>query len=240
MKVIEVSNLTFGYEEEPVLMDVNFFIEEGEFVTIVGPNGGGKTTLIKLMCGLLTPWSGKISIYGKSPKENSHLIGYVPQQNLLDRRFPITVEEVVLLGRIKPFGWYTNKDRKIVREVLERVGLWEARKEQFSSLSGGQMQRVLIARSLASEAPILFLDEPSANIDSENEKQLSMILSDLKKDHTIVVVTHDTGFVDMITDRVLCVQRTVREHSFVDDGLSCNYGYPKHYAHVKHDTLIKR
>jgi zinc transport system ATP-binding protein len=240
MKVIEVSNLTFGYEEEPVLIDVNFFIEEGDFVTIVGPNGGGKTTLIKLMCGLLTPWSGKISIYGKSPKENSHLIGYVPQQNLLDRRFPITVEEVVLIGRVKPFVWYTNRDRKIVREVLERVGLWEARKKQFSSLSGGQMQRVLIARALASEAPILFLDEPSTNIDSKNEKQLSMILSDLKKDHTIVVVTHDTGFVDMITDRVLCVQRTVFEHSFVDDGLSCNYGYPKHYAHVKHDTLIKR
>jgi len=104
MKVIEVIGLTFGYDDEPVLQDVSFSIDEGEFVTIVGPNGGGKTTLLRLMCGLLEPWEGEIRIYGKSPKENGHLIGYVPQQNILDRRFPITVKEVVLLGRVGLLG----------------------------------------------------------------------------------------------------------------------------------------
>jgi len=240
MKVIEVTDLTFGYDDKPVLQDVSFSIEEGEFVTIVGPNGGGKTTLLRLMCGLLKPWKGEIRIYGKSPKENGHLIGYVPQQNILDRSFPITVEEVVFLGRVRTFGWFTRKDYEAVEKALKEVGLWEFRDREFSSLSGGQMQRVLIARALASEAHILFLDEPISNVDAESERQLSGILAELKKNHTILVVTHDTAFVDRITDRVLCIERTVREHCVIDDGKSSEYGYPGIYLHVDHTTVIKR
>ena len=236
VKAIEVNQLSFGYGEGPILRDVSFSVEEGEFVTIVGPNGGGKTTLLRLMTGLLIPWSGSVRIYGKSPRENGHLIGYVPQQMLLDRRFPITVEEVVLSGRLKPWGWYSQRDREIAHEALDRVGLSEMRKRQFSQLSGGQMQRMLIARALASEAALLFLDEPAASIDDESEQQLSAILAELKKNHTIVVVTHDTGFVDMITDRVLCIHQTICEHVSVDDGVSQKYGYAAGYVHIRHDT----
>ncbi len=232
---IEVNHLSFGYAERPVINDVSFSLAEGEFVTLVGPNGGGKTTLLKLLLGLVQPWSGSILIYGQPHLEQRHLIGYVPQHGLFDRQFPMTVEEMVLQGRLKRWGWYTAEDQKRALEALEKVGLLHLRKEMFAHLSGGQLQRILIARALASEAKILFLDEPSASIDSESEEKLFALLSTLKGEKTILLVTHDTGFVNTITDRVLCIHQTLCEHSVPtssDD--SPAYGYPESYHKLSH------
>ncbi|MFN4216546.1 MAG: metal ABC transporter ATP-binding protein [Brevinematales bacterium] len=236
--VLEVKELSFGYTDVFVLENVNFKVREGEFVTIVGPNGGGKTTLLKLLLGLLHPWKGEIFVYGKPHEEQKHLMGYVPQHGVFDRQFPLTVEGMVLQGRIKPFGWYSREDRKKVDEVLEKVGLLALKKEPFSHLSGGQLQRVLIARAMVSEAPLLFLDEPSASIDSESERQLFDLLLALKGEKTILLVTHDTGFVHTITDRVLCIHRGICEHPFeVSQKGSGFYGYGPKYGRVYHDQL---
>lgn len=236
--VLEVRDLSFGYTDVPVLEGVSFGVREGEFVTIVGPNGGGKTTLLRLLLGLLRPWGGTISVYGKPPEEQRRLMAYVPQHGVFDRQFPLTVEEMVLQGRIKPWGWYTREDKKRVDEVLEKVGLLDLKKESFSHLSGGQLQRALIARAMVSEALLLFLDEPSASIDSESEKQLFDLLQALKGEKTILLVTHDTGFVHTITDRVLCIHRGLCEHPFeVSHEVSAFHGYGPEYGRVYHDQV---
>ncbi|MCX7883030.1 MAG: metal ABC transporter ATP-binding protein [Brevinematales bacterium] len=235
-EVIRVEGLSFGYTDVALLKDVSFFIREGEFVTIVGPNGGGKTTLLRLLLGLLCPWEGSITIYGRPHAEQRHLMGYVPQHGVFDRAFPMTVEEMVLQGRIRPWGWYSRQDKKKVAQVLDQVGLSSLKKVSFSSLSGGQLQRALIARALVSEAPILLLDEPSASIDSESEKQLFSLLQSLKGQKTIILVTHDTGFVHKITDRVLCIHRGVCEHPFeVSGGLAAGHGYGPEYGVIHHE-----
>ncbi|URA09173.1 metal ABC transporter ATP-binding protein [Thermospira aquatica] len=234
---IEVKNLSFGYAEKPIVNNVSFSINEGEFVTLVGPNGGGKTTLLRLLLGLLQPWSGSILIYGQPNIKQRQIIGYVPQSGIFDRQFPLTVEEMVLQGRLKPWGWYTDKDKKCALEALDKVGLLHLQKETFSHLSGGQLQRVLIARALASEARILFLDEPSASIDSESEEKLFSLLSTLKREKTILLVTHDTGFINTITDRVLCIHQTLCEHDIPTSGDdSSTYGYSTTYHKLSHNN----
>jgi len=236
---LEVAGLSFGYTDQVILEDVSFTLREGEFVTLVGPNGGGKTTLLRLLLGLLKPWTGEIRVYGRSLEEQKHLMGYVPQHGIFDRKFPLTVEEMVLHGRVKPFGWYSREDRARVWQALEQVGLREYAHHSFSALSGGQLQRALIARALVSEASLLFLDEPSASIDSESEKQLFALLRSLKGEKTILLVTHDTAFVNTITDRVLCIHRTLCEHPFDSHKASDEgYGYREDYGRIHHEKSI--
>ena len=210
---ISFSNVNFGYDSSPVLEDVNFVINGGDFVSILGPNGGGKTTLAKLMLGLYIPNSGKILIHGKSPVQMRDRIGYVPQYSLFDPNFPVSVRDVVLMGRIKNFiVRYSKEDIKQADKAMERVGICELKTNPYSALSGGQRQRVLIARALATNPGILLMDEPTANVDAAIEYKMSTMLNDLKKKMTVLLITHDLGFVSELVNKVVCVNKKVHIH----------------------------
>lgn len=233
--LIDAKEITFAYDAENIISSADFHIHRNDVITVVGPNGGGKTTLLKLIMGQLKPGRGKISLNG----ERARMFGYVPQYSTMDPAYPITVFEVVLSGRIKSFGFYSSADKKAAREALEAVGLQELGRMSFFELSGGQRQRVLIARALATDPEILILDEPTANIDAEAEKQLNILLKKLSADHTIILVTHDLGFVDEMTTRVFCVNRTVKEHPVdsLDDSLIASaYGRQMKVVRHEHDA----
>ncbi len=211
---IEIQGVSFCYDERQILEDVNLTIWPNDSVCVVGPNGGGKTTLIKLIIGLLTPDTGTITIFGKPPDEAHRLISYVPQFAQYDRQFPISVQEVVCMGRLgNSFtGRYSQDDKEKTLEALDEVGLTDLIDRSFSALSGGQRQRVLIARALASGGEILILDEPTANIDRESEAQFFDLLRGLNKRMTIMMVTHDVGFASSFFNRIACVNREVIIH----------------------------
>ena len=205
----------FAYNGSEVLHDVDLVIEDRDFVCVVGPNGGGKTTLLKLMLGLLTPTRGRVRMYGRPPDEARPRMGYMPQYTSLDLQFPVTVMEVVLMGRLRagwPPGFYTRADRDKSAHALDQVGLYDLRRRPFSELSGGQRQRVLIARALASEPALLLLDEPMANLDVQVEITLRDLLAQLNATMTVITVTHDLGFVAEVVKRVVCVNREVTTH----------------------------
>jgi len=212
---IEARGVAFSYNGAPVLQDVSFTVQRSEFVSILGPNGGGKTTLLKLLLGLLTPDAGTIRIFGEPPERVRHLIGYVPQHFQYDASFPVLVQDVVLMGRLGggfTVGRFKRKDRDEAMLALREVGLYDMRTKRFSELSGGQRQRILIARALASSPQMLFLDEPTANIDAAVEKNLASLLHELNKRMTIIMVTHDVAFISTHVKRVVCVNRIVAEH----------------------------
>lgn len=204
--VLEFDQVAFSYEMVPVLDSASFHIHEGEFVALVGPNGAGKSTVLKLVLGLIEPSSGKVRLYDAPPKIGRDRIGYVPQHADYDPTFPISVEEVVRMGRIKPFmRSYTAEDLQAVTQALENMELTDLARRPYHALSGGQRRRVLVARALSAHPDMLILDEPTSNMDAESESRLFSSLGSLKGNTTILIVTHDTGFVSSLTDRVLCV-----------------------------------
>jgi len=212
---IEASSVSFKYETQWVLLNVSFQIPAQTITCIVGPNGGGKTTLLKICLGLLKPQSGTVRVLGQMPEKTRIQIGYTPQHSLYDHLFPITVEEVVAMGRLSSnhlFKRISKQDRAAVLQALDQVHLTDSLKKPFQSLSGGQRQRVLIARALACEPQILCLDEPTANVDPKVEDQLLTTLNQLKSSMTIVLVSHDLGFVASVVDQVLCVNQTLQLH----------------------------
>lgn len=233
--LIKAEHLSFAYELENIIEDADFAINRNDVITVVGPNGGGKTTLLRVIMGQLKPQSGQIIANG----DRARMFGYVPQYSTMDPAYPITVFEVVLSGRIKSFGFYNKKDKAAAADALEAVGLSHIDNKSFFELSGGQRQRVLIARALATDPEILILDEPTANIDADAEKQLNTLLKKLSADHTIILVTHDLGFVNEMTTRVLCVNRRVKEHPVdsLDDGLIAS-AYGRQVKVVRHEHEI--
>jgi zinc transport system ATP-binding protein len=204
--ICEVENLTFAYKSgEPVIIDANFSIEEREFVAVIGPNGGGKTTLLKLLLGFLKPQKGEIKL---EKKKDGASIAYVPQTLFADRAFPITVSELVLTGRLSCLPWwgfYSKADRKKAEEAIEICGLGSIRDATFGQLSGGQTQRALIARAIVSDPDILLLDEPLAHLDSQSEEDLLKLILELKGRRTIMMVTHDIRAIITNVHKVLCV-----------------------------------
>ncbi len=216
--VIEVRNVSFSYQATPVLEDVNLTIYDRESVCIVGPNGGGKTTLLRLLLGQLQPTQGEILVFGLPPEQARLRIGYMPQRSQYDPLFPVTVLDVVLMGRLgQPgvfgwLGWYGASDRRAAREALEQVHMADLAGRPFVALSGGQRQRVLIARALCCEPELLLLDEPTANVDSLVEARLFDELRQLGQRMTIVLVSHDLGFVTNLVQRVICVNRRAVAH----------------------------
>ena len=213
--IIRLKDLSFAYGNGPVLEDVTFSVAPLDYVSIVGPNGGGKTTLLKLMLGLLKPTSGIIRIFGRSPEQARPLIGYVPQQFQFDPKFPVRVIDVVLMGRLNKgarIGGYRQADQKTAMNALQEMDLADYARRHFSELSGGQRQRVLIARALASEPQLLMLDEPTANIDVGAQNELYEYLQKINQRMTVVVVTHDASFVAAFVKSVLCVNRRVVKH----------------------------
>lgn len=211
--VIQFSGVAFSYGSVPVLENVNFHVHRGEFIALVGPNGAGKSTILKLLLALEEPGKGTIQILGKSPEEGRSRIGYVPQHTDYDKSFPISVYEVIRMGRLQPLkrGW-SKVDELAVQRAMEQVEILDLARRPYGALSGGQRRRVLVARALAAEPDILVLDEPTANMDAESEERLYKTLGQLKGKTTILIVTHDTEFVSALTDRVLCIgERTGAE-----------------------------
>jgi zinc transport system ATP-binding protein len=211
--VIQFNQVAFSYSTVPVLENVNFHVHRGEFIALVGPNGAGKSTILKLLLGLEQAGKGNIEVLGKEPKESRSRIGYVPQHADFDKSFPISVYEVIRMGRLKPIGRAWNKDdEQAVQKAMEQVEILDLARRPYGALSGGQRRRVLVARALAAEPEILVLDEPTANMDAESEERLFKTLGQLKGKTTILIVTHDTEFVSALTDRVLCIgERTGSE-----------------------------
>ncbi len=213
--LIEVRDMSFHYRaEEVVLAHVNLAIGDGDAVCLVGPNGGGKSTLLKLLLGIYAPVAGSIAIAGKTPEAARLEIGYVPQYFKLDEHFPISVLEVVLMGRLRPrWSWrYSRQDRVRAARALAEVDLAGWEKRTFPTLSGGLRQRVLIARALAAEPRILLLDEPLSNLDPEAQRHFYGLLKDLRHRLTILMVSHDRELVSDLFDYAVCVDRHVHVH----------------------------
>ncbi|MFZ0254577.1 MAG: ABC transporter ATP-binding protein [Gammaproteobacteria bacterium] len=216
--ILELEHVSFSYPGagSAVLDDVSLCVPPGEFLGIVGPNGGGKSTLLKLILGLFEPASGRVSVNGHTPAQARQQMGYVPQTTTFLRDFPISVEEVVLLGRLgrtRLLGGYTARDRRIAQQAMEKTEMLALRCQPLGNLSGGQLQRALIARALASEPEVLILDEPTANIDLRGERDIFDLLKALQSKQTIIVVSHDIAFISKYVTRVACLNRTLICHS---------------------------
>ncbi len=240
--VISFQDVSFSYNGQTVLEQVTFNVEERDLICIVGPNGGGKTTLLKLMLGLIKPDTGVVLVNGEPPGNSRRRIGYMPQYVHHDPQFPVTVMDIVLMGRLGQsglhgfFGWRTKTDRASALDALRRVGMEGYRDHPISELSGGQRQRVLIARALASEPELLLLDEPTANVDALAESRFIEILKELNLRMTILMVSHDLGFVSDVVERVICVNQRVHLHptSEVTDEMIRNI-YGADIRLVRHD-----
>lgn len=213
MNAVELTELYFQYPGVPVFQGVSLAIPRGGLTQIVGPNGGGKTTLARLLLGLLKPHSGTVRIFGQAPADAQQRSGYVPQHSLYDPQFPAIVSEVVLTGRLTGrFGLYSREDRAAAERVLEELDIADIRKRTFSELSGGQRQRVLLARALVSDPELLILDEPTANIDRGSARRLEGLVATLKQRLDVLLITHDFDFLSDQVDRVMCVNRAVHVH----------------------------
>jgi zinc transport system ATP-binding protein len=206
--VLQFENVSFSYNNFKVFDSIQFHIHEGEFVALSGANGTGKTTILKLILGLENPETGSISLLGNNPCKVRDRVGYVPQLSSFDRAFPISVKDVVKMGRLCPLSRrFSKEDQQAVNDAIHHVDIADLANRSYTALSGGQRRRVLVARALAAKPDFLILDEPTANMDAESEDRLYKTLDSLKRKTTILIVTHDTGFVSSLTDRVLCLEK---------------------------------
>ncbi len=240
--VIVLDRVGFRYDELPVLEDICLTVRQKDFLGIVGPNGSGKSTLLKLILGLLSPQQGRIEVFGADPVDSRLRIGYVPQFATFDRNFPITVLDTVLQGRlgISPalFG-YRRADREGARRALAEVDILELQQRPLTALSGGQLQRVLIARALACRPEVLILDEPTAHIDPRVEEGVFELLKRLNERMTVIVVSHDVGFITRYITRVACLNRRLVCHPATElTGKMIEELYGGPLKLVRHDTVI--
>jgi len=241
--VITLEDVGFGYDELPVLQNISLSIERREFLGIVGPNGGGKSTLLKLILGLLVPREGRISVFGKPPTQARQRLGYVPQFATFERTFPISVRDTVLQGRLgktRPIFGYRAVDRETAERAMSEADILDLQHRPLAELSGGQRQRVLIARALASDPEVLILDEPTANVDPRVEAGVFELLKRLNERVTVIVVSHDIGFISKYITRVACLNRRLVCHTtsmISGDLIQELYGTPMQMVH--HHTVIK-
>ncbi|BAY07365.1 metal ABC transporter ATP-binding protein [Calothrix sp. NIES-2098] len=214
-EVISIQDLWAGYDHQPVLEDINLSVKELDFIGLIGPNGSGKTTLFKVLLGLLVPMRGEVRIMGMSVKKGRRYLGYVPQAVEFDRAFPISVWDVVLLGRLgkrRLLQRYTEKDNEYVAKALSNVEMLHLRDRALGELSGGQRKRVYIARALAAEPQILLLDEPMAGIDPHVETHIYDLLKQLNQYMTILMISHDIGAIASCVKTVGCLNRRLYYH----------------------------
>lgn len=209
---VELENVSFSFNKALVLEKVNLTIDKGDFIGVVGPNGGGKTTLLKLIIGLLSPQKGSVKVLGKKPEEVRSKIGYVPQSSNLDKNFPITLFQLVLLGAISKgslLGSYPKYIKEKAKDLLQKMDLYHLKDRPFGQLSGGETQRALIARSLICDPEILVLDEPTSNIDVSAEKKVFDLILQNRDDRTIIMVSHDLEVIIEYVKNVVFVKKSV-------------------------------
>ena len=214
-EVVKLEGVWVQYNGVPILEGINLAIEQDDFLGIIGPNGGGKTTLLKVILGLISPSRGKVSVLGKPPEKSRSNIGYVPQHNLFDRDFPINVWDVVLMGRYGKSGLfrrYSSEDRRATQDALQTVGMLDYKDRQMGKLSGGELQRIFIARALVAEPRLLLLDEPTASVDPAMQTDFYELLEKLKKQMAIVLVSHDISAVSIYVDKLACLNRQLHYH----------------------------
>ena len=219
-EIIKIRNLNFSYDKQVVLEGINLDYSSDEFLAIIGPNGGGKSTLLKLILGLLKPQSGEIKLFGKEPSEVSKFIGYVPQNFLSNQSFPMMVLEVVLMGLIdkKIFGFYSRAEKQMALAALEKVGMKEFASARIGELSGGQRQRVYIARALCANAKVLVLDEPTASIDTKGQAEIYEILKKINASGVgVVLVSHDLNIVLNYATKIAYVSKNLHIHKTHED-----------------------
>ena len=215
MTIVEIKDLDFAYNGETVLENVNLSVRQRDFMAIIGPNGGGKTTLLKLVLGLLTPVKGTVRVDGRSPQKASRCIGYVPQDVHINRSFPITVIDVVLMGNLDPnkrLSRRSSANRRDGLATLERMEMAAHADKKIGMLSGGQRQRVFIARALMSRPKLLLLDEPTASIDTKGQADFYRLLRELNQDMTVLVVSHDLLVISRYVKSVACVNKKLHYH----------------------------
>jgi zinc transport system ATP-binding protein len=211
--IVDFQNVFFSYGERTVLEDVSFSVRQNDFVALIGPNGGGKTTVLKLILGLLKPERGTVSVFGRKPEEGRKLTGYMPQSTFFDLSFPVSVFDVVIMGRYNgPVKKYGESDKKAVLDALSTVGMFEYRNRHISMLSGGQLQRVLIARAIVREPELLLLDEPMSSVDPATQESIYELFHELNKKMAIIFVTHDIGAISSYIDMVFCLNRKLYYH----------------------------
>ena len=250
--VISIENLNFSYSNQRTLTDITFDVKEHQFTAVIGPNGGGKSTLVKLMLGLLEPDSGSIKILGRSPKVAREEVGYVPQYIDVNLDFPITVLDVVmmgnqkvhsntalsLLGRLFPVK-YSDIEIRCAYSTLEKVGMQEYIDRKIGDLSGGQRQRVMIARALCSHPKLLILDEPTSNIDPKGQKEIFELLRELNRDLTIFVVSHDLAVVSEYAQKIIYINREAYVHDLGSDTLGETPQEDGHFCQVEMMQMLK-
>jgi zinc transport system ATP-binding protein len=213
--IVEIKNVWFAYNGQTVLEDVSLDIQQGDFIAMIGPNGGGKTTLLKLMLGLLKPDKGAIRVLGDSTEKASHHIGYVSQDVHINRSFPITATDVVLMGKLEPNRRWAKssvQDRDEALDALERMEIESFADSKIGELSGGQRQRVFIARALVTQPKVLLLDEPTASIDAKGQAEFHRLLKTLNKDIPILVVSHDLVAISSYVKSVACINKRLHYH----------------------------
>lgn len=212
-RIVEIKNLSTGYNGNRVLSNVNLNIYEHDFIGVIGPNGGGKTTLVKAILGLLKPWSGSINI---NPSiSGSGGIGYLPQSNNIDKKFPISVRDVVLSGLVRKqriFNRFTKKEKEQTDQIMTEMGIEALFNKPIGELSGGQLQRVFLARSVISKPSLLILDEPNTYVDNNFEGELYEKLGKLNEAMAIVIVSHDIGMISSYVKTIACINRELHYH----------------------------
>ncbi len=210
INAISVNNVSVNINNVEILKNINIDIEEKEFIGIIGPNGGGKTTLLKVILGLITPDKGEVLINGKPINQARNILGYVPQFNSFEKDYPISVYDVVKLGTLKTDKKHINNK---IDEALNLVEMYDYKNRLINELSGGQKQRVLIARALVSSPKILLLDEPTASVDTKSGKNFYELLKELNNEITIVLVSHDIGVLSQYVKKIACLNKTLVYHN---------------------------
>lgn len=243
-KIISLRNVSVCYDGHTALDGVNLDIFEDDFIGIIGPNGGGKSSLVKAIMGAVEH-SGEIVIDEKLCRNNHYKVGYMPQVSQFDMRFPISIKEVVLSGLQTEKGFlrrYTKSDKLIAREILAKMGIEELASRPIGEVSGGQMQRALLCRAIISEPKLLILDEPTNFVDNSFEQEFYAMVGELSKQMAVIIVSHDLGTITSIVKSIVCVNRSVHRHNsnILTEEQLRNYNCPIQilsHGHIPHTVL---
>ncbi|MBE0492497.1 MAG: ABC transporter ATP-binding protein [Sulfurospirillum sp.] len=243
MGIIKIENVSFSYEDELVLENINLHVSTKDFLAIIGPNGGGKSTLLQLILGVLQPKSGTITLFGEKTDKKSMRVGYVPQNTNVNTHFPIKVLEVVMMGHTgskRPFIGYGKDEIACAMSSLTQVGMEAFAQKKIGDLSGGERQRVMIARALCAHPTLLLLDEPTANIDAKGQKKIYELLKKLNEDITIVVISHDIAISLEYAKKVAYINKTLSFHDMSHLKRNKFFTQNEHFCEVELLSLVAK